>query len=75
MKNNLPTDNMMFCTDDKHDRRFITKEHISYNVKRSIELGLDPVQAIQMATINAAKHFRLEDKIGSVAPGRFAIFF
>ena len=25
-----------------------------------------------MATINAAKHFRLEDKIGSVAPGRFA---
>ncbi|MFR1976708.1 MAG: adenine deaminase C-terminal domain-containing protein, partial [Coprococcus sp.] len=41
-------------------------------VKRSIELGLDPVQAIQMATINAAKHFRLEDKIGSVAPGRFA---
>ena len=41
-------------------------------MKRSIELGLDPVQAIQMATINAAKHFRLEDKIGSVAPGRFA---
>lgn len=72
VKNNLPTDNMMFCTDDKHVNDIFKEGHISYNVKRSIELGLDPVQAIQMATINAAKHFRLEDKIGSVAPGRFA---
>lgn len=72
VKDNLPTDNMMFCTDDKHVNDIFKEGHISYNVKRSIELGLDPVQAIQMATINAAKHFRLEDKIGSVAPGRFA---
>lgn len=65
----------MFCTDDKHVNDIFKEGHISYNVKRSIELGLDPVQAIQMATINAAKHFRLEDKIGSVAPDVSPIFF
>ena len=72
VEHHIPTDNMMFCTDDKHVNDIYKEGHISYNVKRSIELGMDPVEAIQMATINAARHFRLEDRIGSIAPGRFA---
>ncbi len=70
--NHLPTDNMMFCTDDKHVNDIYKEGHISYNVKRSIALGLEPVQAIQMATINAARHFRMEDQVGSITPGRYA---
>lgn len=57
VKNNLPTDNMMFCTDDKHVNDIFKEGHISYNVKRSIELGLDPVQAIQMATHQCGQAF------------------
>lgn len=68
----LRTDNIMFCTDDKHAREIQTEGHINYNVSRAIELGLDPMDAIQMATVNAAKHFRLEDEIGSITPGRLA---
>lgn len=35
-------------------------------------LGVPPIQAIQMATLNSARHFRLEDEIGSITPGRLA---
>lgn len=72
IENHLRTDNLMFCTDDKHAREIQTEGHINYNVSRAIQLGLDPMDAIQMATVNAAKHFRLEDEIGSITPGRLA---
>ena len=72
VEHNLRTDNIMFCTDDKHAREIQTEGHINYNVTRAVELGLNPMDAIQIATINAAKHFRLEDEIGSITPGRLA---
>ena len=40
-------------------------------VRKAIRLGLDPVRAIQMATINTADYFRL-DGLGAIAPGYFA---
>lgn len=70
--NQLDTSNIMFCTDDKHAREIQVEGHINYNVSRAVELGLDPMEAIQMATVNAAKHFRMEDEIGSITPGRLA---
>ena len=72
VKEHLRTDNLMFCTDDKHAREIQTEGHINYNVSRAIELGMDPMDAVQMATVNTAKHFRLEDELGSITPGRLA---
>jgi adenine deaminase len=63
---------LMFCTDDKHPDEIFEEGHIDYMVNRAIELGVPPVTAIQMATINAAKHFRLDHLVGSLAPGRWA---
>ena len=63
---------LMFCTDDKHPDEILEEGHIDYMVNRAIELGLTPMQAIQMATINAAQHFRLEHLVGSLSPGRWA---
>jgi adenine deaminase len=68
----LDTRHLMFCTDDKHPSDIKAEGHINYNVNQAIRLGLAPVQAIQMATLNAAQHFRVEDRIGAIAPGRFA---
>ena len=65
-------DNISFCTDDKHPNEIRQEGHINYNVKRAIELGCPPIEAIKMATINAAKHFHLEGEIGSITPGRIA---
>lgn len=72
VKNKLSTENLMFCTDDKHVNDIFNEGHISYNIQKSIDLGLDPIEAIKVATINAAKHFRIEHMIGSISPGRFA---
>lgn len=72
VQNNLSTENLMYCTDDKHVNDIAREGHISYNIEKSIALGLDPVKAIKIATINAAKHFRMEQDIGSITPGRYA---
>ena len=72
IEHELDTSNLMFCTDDKHAREIQVEGHINYNVSRAVELGLDPMKAIQIATVNSAKHFRMEDEIGSITPGRLA---
>ncbi len=72
LREHLDFDNLMFCTDDKDVGDMKREGHINYNVNRAIALGVPPVKAIQMATVNIAKHFRLEDEIGSITPGRLA---
>ena len=72
VRENLDTRHLMFCTDDKHPNDIRDEGHIDYLVNRAIELGLPAVQAIQMATLNAAVHFRIDHLIGSLSPGRWA---
>ncbi len=72
IENNLSTENLMFCTDDKHVIDIAHEGHISFNIQKSIDLGLEPIKAIKMATINIAKHFRLDHLIGALTPGRCA---
>ncbi len=74
VRENLPTRHMMFCVDDKFSADIAAEGHIDYNVNEAIRLGLDPLKAIQMASLNAAEHFRLDDRLGALAPGRWADF-
>lgn len=46
--------------------------HMDYIVNKAIALGLNPVKAIQMATLNAAEHFNLDTDLGGIAPGKCA---
>ncbi len=57
-----------FCTDDKQAEDILREGHIDHIVRRAVEHGLDPLTAIQMATINAAECFSLDRK-GSLDPG------
>ncbi|QEN08102.1 adenine deaminase [Oceanispirochaeta crateris] len=72
LDHDLPTEDLLFCTDDKHVNDIVREGHISYNVQRSIDLGMNPIKAVKIATINAARHFRLDHELGSLTPGRFA---
>ena len=72
LSGDLDTRHLMFCTDDKHPDDILREGHINYMVNRSIELGLPPIQAIQMATLNAAEHFRIDHLYGSLTPGKWA---
>ncbi len=57
-----------FCTDDRHPADLRDEGHIDHVVRRAVSLGLDPVKAITIASINAARHYRVRD-LGAVAPG------
>lgn len=57
-----------FVIDDRNPKDLIEKGHINYSLKSAIKARLDPILAIQMATINTAKYFGLRD-IGILAPG------
>jgi adenine deaminase len=58
----------LFVTDDKHLDDLLAEGSIDHNIRLAVNLGLSPVTAIQMATINAAECFGLKDS-GAVAPG------
>ncbi len=56
----------IFVTDDRHPSDL--KEHINGMVRRAVEAGLDPIKAIQIASLNTAEYFGLRN-LGAVAPG------
>jgi len=60
--------NCMFVTDDRHLTDLLQEGHMNFVIRKAIGLGLDPVTAIQMATINTARYFGLKDK-GAIGPG------
>ncbi len=57
-----------FCTDDRHPADLLDEGHLDHLIRLAVAEGLDPVTAIQMATLNAAEWFRLRDR-GAIAPG------
>jgi adenine deaminase len=64
--------NFILCTDDCHSGTLVNEGHMNRVVRHAIDCGLDPLVALQMATINTATHFGLEREVGSIAPGRRA---
>src|SRR5438132_3745318 len=58
---------VFFVTDDRDPQDLTTRGHIDSMVRRAIELGLDPVEAIRLATYNTAQYFRLYNR-GAIAP-------
>ena len=61
------------CTDDASPDDVYANGHMNHVVRRAVENGVDPIEAIRMATINTALHFGLKNK-GAVAPGFDADF-
>jgi adenine deaminase len=55
-------------TDDLHPHDLLRKGHLNNLIDLAIELGLDPVTAIKMASFNTAHHFGLKG-LGAIAPG------
>ena len=61
----------MFVVDDRTAADLLNDGDIDAVVRKAIRLGLAPVRAIQLATINTAGYFRRE-RLGGIAPGYFA---
>jgi adenine deaminase len=58
----------MLVSDDNDPSQLTAHGHMDHIVRKSMQLGLKPVLAIQMATINTAEYFGLRS-LGAIAPG------
>lgn len=71
IRDGISLENFFFVTDDKHPSDLL-KGHMDVIVRGAIKLGIDPIQAISMATINTARHYRIDQLVGSISIGRRA---
>lgn len=62
-----------FCTDDKHLDELMEQGSINYAISLAMNEGMDALQAIQLATLNAAECYGLKGK-GALAAGFNADF-
>lgn len=61
-------------SDDAHPHTLMAKGHLDHIIRRAVEEGIDPITAIQMATINVAQCYRIDHEFGSVTPSKCADF-
>ncbi len=66
------TRRISFCTDDVVASDILKRGHLDNMVRMAIAMGIEPLTAIQMATINGAEALRIDHKVGLIAPGRSA---
>ncbi|WP_163539497.1 adenine deaminase [Gracilibacillus sp. YIM 98692] len=64
--------NVTLVTDDVYPQTLVEKGQLNHVVRRAIEEGVDPVVAIQMATINVARYYHMDKEMGSITPGKKA---
>ena len=71
---NHEVDSRFAClvTDDSHPNTLTKKGHLDYVVRKAIMEGIDPLEAIQMVTINVAQLYHLDTEMGSITPGKCA---
>lgn len=56
---------IIFCTDDRYPHDLF--HHISGMVQKAVEYGINPITAIQMASINTSEYFRIPTA-GAISP-------
>ena len=72
VENGLDTSNVSIVTDDLATVDLDEKGHLDESVRTAMKCGVPFMKAIQMVTVNAARAFRMQHVMGSLAPGRRA---
>jgi len=71
-RDGISTCKVLLVSDDRDATSLVAEGHMDFVVTRAVESGVDPVRAIQMATINTARRFGVEGAVGSISPGKSA---
>ena len=72
LERKLDSRRFLLCTDDSHVQTITQEGHMDRVLRHAVSVGLPPMTAIQMCTINTAEHFGLSRDMGMIAPGRWA---
>jgi len=68
----IDSHHVCLVTDDREPSSLLNEGHIDHVIRRAIQEGIDPIRAIQMATLNVAEHYECARELGSIAPARYA---
>lgn len=63
----------LLCSDDRHPTDLAEEGHIDRSIRLLTEAGVDPLDAVAMSSLNAARYFGLRNS-GAIAPGYKADF-
>lgn len=63
---------LCICTDGIGVKHLMNKGYMDSVAQKAVDLGFDPVTAIQMVSLNPAEHFGIDDIAGGIAPGQHA---
>ena len=66
--NDFNSQNISIVTDDRNVLDLCENGHLDYGLRRAVALGMDPLRAVQMVSINPARYFGL-DGYGAIGPG------
>jgi adenine deaminase len=69
---NIGLTGLALSTDGIAPRQLIDDGYMDFVVQKAINLGFNPILAVQMASIHPARHFGLDHLIGGIAPGKYA---
>ncbi|MFQ5873719.1 MAG: adenine deaminase C-terminal domain-containing protein, partial [Dehalococcoidia bacterium] len=77
VENDVDSRAFMFSTDEMEADEIARDGHMDNKIRMAVEAGVDPLVAVQMATLNAAQFYRIDHELGSLTPGRNAsvVFF
>ena len=72
MSHGTNTERLMFCSDGVDPLDLLHYGHIDHCIRESIQLGLDPICAITMASKNCFDYYNMGKDLGGIAPGKLA---
>ena len=72
LSNKIYKNRLMFCSDGLDPSDITNIGHIDHCVRESIKLGMNPIDAISMASKNCFDYYKLGNEFGGIGPGKIA---
>jgi adenine deaminase len=72
LKDEINLRRLILVTDGVNPSLLLEEGYLVDVVQKAVDLGFEPIQSVQMVTLNPAEHFGLDHLIGGIAPGRCA---
>lgn len=71
-KNNIDHSRIMMATDGVDPEDMMKVGYIDHCIRLCVKSGMNPVRAVQIASLNAATYYGLDNDLGGIAPGKLA---
>ena len=72
LSNGTYKNRLMFCSDGLDPYDISNIGHIDHCVRESIKLGMNPIDAISMASKNCFDYYKMGNEFGGIGPGKIA---